>query len=307
MTSRPSDPAPDLAADRPPAGAATASATRIGCLAILLWALLAPLTTASGAVPPFQLLTLTFGLASLLGLTSWTVRPGAWRALRQPPLVWLLGVGGLFGYHAVYFAALRAAPPAEASLIAYLWPLLIVLLSGLLPGRRPGDRLAGRHLLGAALGFAGVVVLALGRGGLALETRYLPGYGLALLCAGIWSSYSVLSRRVSAVPTDAVVGFCLVTALIGLPCHLAWEQTRWPEGAVAWACVVALGLGPVGAAFYAWDHGMKQGDIRLLGVASYATPILSTLILVALGFAAPTIWLALACLLIAGGAFLAAR
>ena len=38
----------------------------------------------------------------------------------------------------------------------------------------------------------------------------------------------------------------------------------------------ALGLGPVGAAFFLWDIGMKKGDLRFLGVASYATPMIST-------------------------------
>ena len=36
------------------------------------------------------------------------------KSLRQPLVVWLVGVGGLFGYHALYFLALRFAPPAEA-------------------------------------------------------------------------------------------------------------------------------------------------------------------------------------------------
>jgi drug/metabolite transporter (DMT)-like permease len=63
----------------------------------------------------------------------------------------------------------------------------------------------------------------------------------------------------------------------------------------------------VGLAFYAWDIGMKRGDIRVLGAASYATPLLSTLFLIACGFAKPSTTLALAALLIAGGGLVAAR
>jgi drug/metabolite transporter (DMT)-like permease len=278
------------------------AATAIGLVAIGFWSVLALLTQASGRVPPFQLLAMTFAIAAAAGASSWLVRPGAAKALRQPWPVWLLGIAGLFAYHAVYFAALRAAPPAEASLIAYLWPLLIVLLSAFLPG----ERLRWHHLAGAFLGFSGVLALALGRGA-SLEARYALGYGLALACAIIWSGYSVLSRRFKAVPTDAVVGFCLVTALLALPCHVFLEETAWPASAGEWLAVLGLGLGPVGLAFYAWDHGVKRGDIRLLGVMSYATPILSTLILVLAGVAAPTPALALACALIVAGAVLAAK
>ncbi|WP_128562925.1 DMT family transporter [Methylobacterium crusticola] len=280
------------------------TATLIGSGAILLWSLLALFTAASGRVPPFQLAAMTFLVGGLLGCASWLVRPSGLSALRQPPAVWALGIVGLFGYHALYFAALRLAPPAEAGLISYLWPLLIVLFSALLPGE---GGLRAAHLAGALLGLCGVVALFLGRGSLSFEAASLPGYAAALACAFLWSGYSVLSRRVGVVPTDAVAGFCLATAALSLACHLAFERTAWPEGASQWAAVAALGLGPVGAAFYLWDIGVKRGDIRLLGVGSYAAPVLSTLILVASGYAPATWALAAACGLIVAGALLAAR
>ncbi|MFE1600650.1 aromatic amino acid exporter YddG [Methylobacterium sp. ID0610] len=280
------------------------TATLTGSGAILLWSLLALFTAASGAVPPFQLAAMTFLVGGLLGCASWIVRPSGIRALRQRPAVWALGLAGLFGYHALYFAALRLAPPAEAGLISYLWPLLIVLFSALLPGE---GGLRPAHLIGALLGLAGVVTLFLGRGSLSFDPAALPGYAAALACAFLWSGYSVLSRRVGEVPTDAVAGFCLATAALSLLCHLAFETTVWPSGASQWAAVAALGLGPVGAAFYLWDIGVKRGDIRLLGVGSYAAPVLSTLVLVAAGYAPATLALALACGLIVAGALVATR
>jgi drug/metabolite transporter (DMT)-like permease len=281
----------------------TRSATLIGFSAILLWSLLALFTAASGTVPPFQLAAMTFLVGGALGAASWLVRPQGFRALRQPLVVWALGIGGLFGYHALYFAALRLAPPAEAGLISYLWPLLIVLFSALLPG----ERLRGVHVVGALLGFIGVIVLMAGRGGLDARAESLPGYACAFACAFVWSGYSVLSRRFGEVPTDAVAGFCLATAALSLLCHLAFETTVWPVNATQWFAVLALGLGPVGLAFYVWDIGVKRGDIRFLGVASYAAPVLSTLILVLAGYAAATVTVGLACALIVVGALVATR
>jgi drug/metabolite transporter (DMT)-like permease len=279
----------------------TRTATSIGFTAILIWSLLALFTAASGAAPPFQLASMTFLIGGLVGMATWIARPEGLKALRQPPAVWALGLGGLFGYHALYFAALRLAPPAEAGLIAYLWPLLIVLFSAFLPG----DRLRAVHVVGALLGFAGVVVLIAGRGTLEVRAEYLPGYLAAFACAFLWSGYSVLSRRFGEVPTDAVAGFCLATAALSLACHLLFETTVWPQNPTQWLAVLALGLGPVGAAFYVWDIGVKRGDIRLLGVASYAAPILSTLVLVLAGYAEPSLSLALACALIVTGALIA--
>jgi drug/metabolite transporter (DMT)-like permease len=282
-------------------------ATLVGLGAIALWSVLALLTASAGAVPPFELAALTFALGGGFGLL-YAARRGRLAALRQPWPVWAVGVGGLFGYHALYFAALSRAPPAEASLINYLWPLLIVLMSALLPG----ERLRARHVVGAALGFAGAATLFVGKiaDGLstsALDPRVASGYGLALACAFVWSSYSVLSRRLKAAPTEAVAGFCLATSALAALCHFAFEATVVPAGLQQWAAIVGLGLGPVGLAFYVWDYGVKHGDLKLLGVAAYAAPALSTVILVAAGFAPATPSLALACALIVGGALAAAR
>jgi drug/metabolite transporter (DMT)-like permease len=277
-------------------------ATLIGLSAILMWSLLAVMTVATGTIPAFQLAAMTFAIGALAAAVGWIVRPQAVRALRQPPLVWAVGVGGLFGYHALYFLALRLAPPAEAGLLNYLWPLLIVLFSSLLPG----ERLKLHHVAGALLGLAGTVLLFTGNGAV-IERAYLPGLAAAFIAAFVWASYSVLSRRLSAVPTDAVAGFCFVTALLATAVHLLIEPTVWPDTTMQWAAIIALGIGPVGAAFYAWDIGMKRGDIRVLGAASYATPLLSTAFLILAGYARPTTALAIAALLIAGGGLLAAK
>ncbi len=129
---------------------------------------------------------------------------------------------------------------------------------------------------------------------------------LAFLCALTWAGYSVLSRRLGSVPTESVTVFCLATAALSVVAHLVLEQTVWPQGALGWISVLALGVGPVGLAFFTWDVGMKKGDIQLLGVASYAAPLLSTLALVAAGLAAPSVTLLAAAILITGGAALAA-
>lgn len=277
--------------------------TFIGFTAILMWSLLALLTAASGRVPPFQLAAMTFAIGGLLGAASWMVRKDGVAALRQPPIVWALGIFGLFGYHALYFMALRLAPPAESGLINYLWPLLIVLFSAFLPG----ERLKLHHVAGALLGLVGTVALVASRVQLGFAADFIPGYAAAFVAAFVWAIYSVLSRRFAAVPTDAVVGFCLVTAVLGALCHLLFERTVWPDNAAQWLAVLALGLGPVGAAFYVWDIGMKRGDIRILGATSYAAPVFSTIFLVLAGFAEATWSLVVAAVLIAGGGLLAAK
>ncbi len=278
-------------------------ATGIGFLAIAMWAVLALLTDSTGDVPAFQLTAMTFAIAALCGMASWLFRPRAWRGLRVPLVAWLVGVGGLFGYHFVYFTALANAPAVEASLIAYLWPLFIVLGSAFMPG----EHLRWHHLTGALLGLAGAGMIVTKGGSVSFDPQYAFGYSMAFGCALLWASYSLLSRRMSKIPTDAVTGFCAVTALLALVCHLFFEQTVWPNGVWQWLAVLLLGLLPVGAAFFAWDYGVKRGNIQILGAASYASPLLSTLVLVIAGKTMLNWVLVLACLLITFGAVLASK
>jgi drug/metabolite transporter (DMT)-like permease len=279
------------------------TATLIGLIAILMWSLLAVLTVATGKIPAFQLAAMTFAIGAAVAFISFIWRPAAFAALKQPPLAWVVGVGGLFGFHALYFLALRFAPPAEASLLNYLWPLLIVLFSSFLPG----ERLAAHHVIGALLGLAGTVLLLSGNSGGGFAPSHIPGLAAAFVAALVWAGYSVMSRKLKAVPTDAVAGFCLVTALLAALVHGMAETTVWPETSGQWLAIAALGIGPVGAAFFAWDIGMKRGDIRVLGAASYATPLLSTAFLILAGSARPSAGIAIAAILIAGGGLIAAK
>lgn len=276
-------------------------ATLVGFSAVALWSLLALFTVASAPVPPLLLSALTFAIGGGVGLV-WVAATGSLGRLRAvPPGAYAFGTAGLFGYHFLYFTALRLAPPAEAGLICYLWPLFIVLFSGLLPGEtlRPG------HVAGALLAFGGAALIV--AGGIGAVSGALAGYGVAFVAALTWAAYSLGSRRLAGVPTAAVAVTCLATAALSGLAHLALETTQWPVDSTGWLAVLALGLGPVGLAFYTWDMGVKGGDIQLLGTLSYAAPLLSTLALVAAGIARASVTLALAAVLIAGGAALAAR
>jgi drug/metabolite transporter (DMT)-like permease len=278
------------------------TATIVGSISIFLWGTLALLTTLTkGLIPPFQLMAMTFSIAFILMSLRWWMNGHlGFQYIRQPWLAWLLGVGGFFGYHFCYFAAMRNAPAVEVSLLAYLWPLLIVLFTGFLPG----ERIRLQHIVGAFIAFAGCWLL-IGKDSEGFSAQFLSGYLLALACALIWSCYSVANRLVKSVSTDAVGWYCALTALLALVSHLIWETTVWPQGLSQWLGVIGLGLGPVGIAFFTWDYGVKHGNLQLLGVLAYSAPLISVLLLLAAGFGKPSIGLLLACLAIVGGSFIA--
>ncbi len=277
--------------------------TLIGFIAILTWAVLALLSTIAGPVPPFQLAAMTFFLGGMVGVVSWPFRPGAVRALRQLLHVWALGVAGLCIYHCAYFFAIQSAPPVEVSLIAYLWPLLIVLFAALLPQ----EKLLMHHIAGVVLGLIGAIVVITKGGSVGLADGIKSGHLIALFCAFVWSGYSVLSRRFGKVPVDIVAGYCLITSAVACVLHVLLEETVWPAAPSQWLAIIALGTVPLGLGFYAWDWGCKHGDIMVLGALSYAAPLLSVVALLAFGYGEFDWSIGMACALIVAGALVASK
>lgn len=277
----------------PRGGARVATGLALG--AIVLWGALATLGVALSHLPPF-LLT---GIALVIGsVPAWPLA-ASWR--RLPPRTLALGVYGLFGFHFLLFVALRHAPPVEANLVNYLWPLLIVVLA---PVFLPGVRLTAAHVAAALVGFAGAAIAIVG--GRTVSTGYAWGYLPALGSAFVWASYSLLTRRVPAFPTAGVGAFALLSGLLALGCHALFEPPA-PLGLRDAALLMAIGLGPLGAAFYLWDAALKRGDPPRIGILSYLTPLLSTLLLVWTSGRTPTPWLLLATALIVGAAVVGMR
>lgn len=283
--------------------AAIRKATLSGLGAIVLWSSLALLTISTGGLPPFQVLAASFGFGALSSLLFVAVRGrAAWGGLRAPAGAWALSVAGLFGYHALYFLALKRAPAVEANLINYLWPLLIVVFAAFLPGAK----LRAAHIAGTLLGLCAAALLVTRGQTLTVQPAHVPGYLAAFGAAVVWTAYSVLNRRYSGVSSAAIGVACAGVALLGGALHLAFETTVAPS-ATQWGVLLAMGLGPVGAAFWLWDHGTKHGDLALLGNLAYLAPLLSTLLLVASGRAQPHWIQAVAVALLALGAWLSLR
>jgi drug/metabolite transporter (DMT)-like permease len=275
------------------------SANLLALGAIALWASLAALGVALAHVPPFLLTGLCLLIGSLIALP---LSRFDWRQWRVPAPTLALGVYGLFGFHFLLFIALRHAPPVQANLVNYLWPLGIVVMAPLF---LPSVSLSSRHVLAALIGFAGAALAILGRGGSG-ETVWAWGYVPALGSAFIWASYSLLTKRVAAFPTAAIGSFALVSGALSLVCHAVLE----PAVALStqdWLLIALLGLGPLGGAFFLWDAALKRGDARQIGVLSFLTPLLSTLTLLAVRGERPSASVAVAAVMIIGAAVMATR
>lgn len=267
--------------------------------AILLWGTFAALAVRLRETPPLLLAGVSLLLGSLWGLPRLRRGHPPWRAVA-------LGTYGLFAYHLALFLALRMAPPVEANLLNYLWPLLIVVLAPLYSRAR---RLTWRHGLASLLGFAGVALLLTSGSARPAFARpdstFWPsgGHLLAIAAAVIWATYSLGSARLGAGGVAATSAASAISGVLALAAHLALEPRFTFAGAdLPWLAL--MGLGPMGLAFVAWSAALERGDPRAIGLLSFLTPLLSTLLLAATGGGRLTAAVGGALVLIVGGALL---
>lgn len=261
--------------------------------AVLLWASLAALSSSLSNVPPLLLTGIGLTVGSLLALPISRFKLSS---LKISPKLLLIGVFGLFGFHFALFAALQNAPAVQANLVNYLWPLLIVVLAPAFSK----SKLKPKHAIAAVAGFigAGVAILS----GSEVSAGFKVGYVYAFLAAVIWALYSLLTKRYGSFPTGAVGSFALVSGLLAIAAHFLFE----PAASIStsdWILIVILGLGPLGGAFYLWDYALKNGRAQRIGLISFATPLLSTVFLLATTGQSPSPLLFLSAALIIGAAY----
>jgi drug/metabolite transporter (DMT)-like permease len=252
--------------------------TCIGALAIPLWATWPALALRTFEIPTLEMLTIQFAVGWLV-LTCLERKDSV--AIAAPPIrSWVPAIAfalNLCGSGLCFILATHRIPAAQANLIVYLWPVMIVVFGapmGLFKLRLP-------QVIGLACGFLGAVILIWdGRLGMSPV-----GIGLALLGGAVWAAYC-LFRLVWKEPARNLIGRgCGIAAAISSVLHFAFEPTVVP-GAGALGSTIVIGILPLAVGNLLWDEGFRRGDSQLLAVMAYATPLCSALLLAALGVAA---------------------
>ncbi|MBE1423893.1 drug/metabolite transporter (DMT)-like permease [Desulfomicrobium macestii] len=241
--------------------------------AVLCWASL-PAATGSGldGLDVTELLFFSFVPAALY-LVAQEMIISRRRAIPWPDLkLTALGVAGIFGYHALYYLALDHAPLVEGAILTTTWSFWIVVMSSILANKR-----LSLPVLGVALvGLVGAGLVVSGGKGLHFETRYLPGYLMALGCGLVWSSFSVALSRLR-LTRDYMPAFTVLAALFSTLVYAASAPQALPPAGALFSALY-LGLVPLGLSFTLWNRAVTTGNMTLIGYLSYLTPPLAVLL-----------------------------
>ncbi|WP_100639523.1 DMT family transporter [Marinobacter salexigens] len=277
--------------------------------AVVLWAGAPLLVDLASSVPPFQLTAIALISGAVVALPT-SLRGRHTRSVQkvQAPLSlrWKIAIYGLLpalilGAIAGYLTGVGMAPTAEAALITYTWPIMFIVISQWLFYRR----IPLPVMLGALIAFSGAALLLSPGAGTEGFSRYVLGYGLALMAACCWALYSwvcqaapvavapIMPRLFLLAALGAAIADVLTGAAFGLPSSLALVAG------------IGLGVGPYGLAMVAWDVALRSGPAALVGSLAYGVPVLAAAFLVIAGVAAPDWRLPLAALLVVVGSVVA--
>lgn len=272
--------------------------TLSGILAMIMWALMITIFSFTGDMPPFQMawITMMIGALSITAGTFFS-KINLAEQWRQPLGHYLFAVGGIGGYTAIAFYALKTAPIFESGILNYLWPVLLAGFVAYLD-KKP---LSIMQISGLLCGFAGMFILFIPTDNQSFFDNLNLGHGAAILGAFIWVYYSGLARGKS-YPFGFMAPVLFISSLICLALHLALEETVWQLSPLAWTAVIVLGFFRISYAL--WDHSMKHGDRLMLVSLSYFIPLFSILLLAAAGYGPERFSVSLSAALIISGCLL---
>jgi len=165
----------------------------------------------------------------------------------------------------------------EVGMVNYLWPCLVVVFSIII------NHVKARWwvLPGIIISFTGIVMVLSGERGIDLQLIWNHictnplSYLLAFAGAVTWAIYSNLTRAWSNGQNPSLIVFVLNFIVFSSLWSMGYGSITSGTSA-GWASLV-IGAIAMGGASAAWSHGMMHGNITILAVASYFTPVLSCL------------------------------
>lgn len=260
--------------------------TLLALAAVVLWSTNAWVAdVALDAMSVGWLLLVQYSVAAIAVLTVCQLRRRYRSTTRRASAAQAIGVGvvGLTGTIFLQYVTFAAAPIVAANVLAYAWPLLAALCVALTLRTRRAMALAGLALIG--FGGVGLIFASPGTTG-GSPTGAAWGYAAALGSAVCMAFYTLASSRIRAVATDLLVPATLAGVVAAAALTLATDHS-WPQTS-GWIAAAYLGLGPMAGGYGLWTVAMSAGGAERLAPLGYATPLLSTLLLLATGAPATT-------------------
>jgi drug/metabolite transporter (DMT)-like permease/putative salt-induced outer membrane protein YdiY len=247
--------------------------TFLGFFSIITWSFSALFAVKLKTMPLLEVLAATFFLGFLVVFVRYLLSNKKKSFFAFKTQDFIIALAALILNQSCYLLAFRYAPAAQVDIVNYLWPTLLVCLSSFLPK----ERFSWSHCIACIISFLGVINLFSPSQGFSHDN--ILGYFLAFGAALSWTGYSLYTRYRGTSNANCISWACGPAALLTFILHLYYEKPTCPSSSEFFYLSI-FGILQMGFALYFWEKALKKGYVKTLGLASYAIPIFSILILV---------------------------
>ncbi|MGE8644916.1 aromatic amino acid DMT transporter YddG [Acinetobacter vivianii] len=255
-------------------------ATLIGLSAIVMWAsMVGLLKQVSQSLGPDLSITLVYSLSAILVLIIFRFPD-----FKRIPKNYLLLSTILFVIYELCFSfaiaySETAQQAIEVSIINYLWPSLTIFAFVCFKELKFNILI----VMGLLLSISGIILIQAGNGDFSLNRvmqnfdRNPLSYILAFIGAVIWAFYCVVTKKMSRGYNPISIFFIVVALTLWVK-FLGTHPREIPEIHISTFFSLFIAACTVGLGYAAWNIGIIHGNITVIVVASYFTPVISSLI-----------------------------
>ncbi|MDD1783518.1 DMT family transporter [Enterovibrio sp. ZSDZ35] len=251
-----------------------------GLAAVLLWSTVATAFKITlSYMDPIQMLAAASVVStlSLIAVAAWQGKLNQLSSTfaKRPLYYLMLGLINPFIYYLVLFKAYDLLPASLAQPLNYSWAITLTLMAAIFLGQK----IRKQDWIAAALGYAGVVVIATKGDIFSLQFDSPMGVGLALLSTLLWAGYWILNAKNQADPViGLLLGFLLSLPFsIGLSLYTSdWQGIPWQ----GWLAVSYVGLFEMGITFVLWLNAVKlASNAAKVSNLIFISPFISLILL----------------------------
>ncbi len=181
-----------------------------------------------------------------------------------------LGFLGVYLYYVLLYKALSLTSASEGFILAYTWPILVLVLAFFLLK----EKFTIKKLLSVLISFLGIIVIVTHGNMSSLQFTSLTGDILAISGAGIFALFSVLGKKHNYDQSLSVFIYFIAAFIILIPTILLTSSFKMPSLNI-WFWILLNGLFVNGISNMFWFKALEHGDTHIISSALYLTPFLS--------------------------------
>jgi len=245
----------------------------MGILIILWGSFSAVSKLVLGHLDSFQIQFYMFGLAAIIMTVSMYSRDGMkkLRRLKRKELIKLMLFAlPSFLYYFLYTAALRMIPAIEASMLNYLFPIMIVIFA--IPIN--GERINASKLISVFIGFSGMLIIITNGDFNNLKLSNIPGDILAIAAAVCWGIFSNLGKKNNIDQALSNYVYVLVAFILSFINLLLFSEFIIPDTS-AFLGVLWISLSNIVLSYHLWFKVLKVTSSALAASLSFITPFVT--------------------------------